>query len=887
MTFRDLNSEISICNEDNNLFCINNEWTFQLPSGFEYAVDSEFDGGIKEGIDITGSIKPLVIKGLFDGKEYLFNFSLQKHYDPFEDYYSIAQCKYDNRFINSTNDIHTIVKDTDDLYVDFYFWRTVLGIVTGIRVRGNNIEPYDFSGRISSLDQDLVDAINEIAKSITLSASAKKTSSKKKSTVQKSKTVKTSLPTPSDPNCIIEGRTLVRYIGSDRDIVLPDGLTEIADNTFSGRDITSIVIPEGVTEIGRRAFENCYSLKTVSLPSTIKSIGGYAFVDCHKLRSINLGPKLTGIDGSVFSECYELENVVLHNKVKYIDAFAFKNCQSFTSMVIPSSVEMIGFTAFDNCVNLTYLYIPSSVKEILDNFWGNTPFDGCDNLTIHCPKGSYAEEYCSSHGLRYVIDEKPIKTSGSVTSTTSTSKSSSGKTGKSSSTATSSASEDVQKLSAEDYAELQKALSGLDELQNQITEAINPADKYGEYLERKEKEEKERKEKKKAAALSPVDMDKSKVDMYVILTNEKKIGKLRRNQKDFYDLYGDVFPSLKKAEIIQLRKDVIAQLNDAGLCSEYENNFRHRTVKERFDLATNYYDNVNTDEPDIGKRAKQSLENTREWYAPEEYKEADRLMGSALDEARKSIDEQLRPIEEKWTKFSTAAQYLHLVVSHINDLSELKSNCSCFQMPDNERTGLKFHEIVSVELVQDGWFAISTNVLNAFPWYWGVTVRDIWEAAALNEIKDERPFVIDKNLVEEVLEKVRNLYSETSIPLKPKKTSPASTVNSSYSINNTKTLQSNNTVTAPSYSNTSTPKNSKEGCYIATAVYGSYDSPQVLTLRKFRDEVLKETALGRWFIRIYYRLSPPIAEKLRNANHFNCIVRSVLDLFVNQLNNHK
>lgn len=48
----------------------------------------------------------------------------------------------------------------------------------------------------------------------------------------------------------------------------------------------------------------------------------------------------------------------------------------------------------------------------------------------------------------------------------------------------------------------------------------------------------------------------------------------------------------------------------------------------------------------------------------------------------------------------------------------------------------------------------------------------------------------------------------------------------------------------------------KKGCYIATAVYGSYDTPEVWMLRRFRDQRLAHIALGRAFIAVYYRISP-------------------------------
>ena len=52
----------------------------------------------------------------------------------------------------------------------------------------------------------------------------------------------------------------------------------------------------------------------------------------------------------------------------------------------------------------------------------------------------------------------------------------------------------------------------------------------------------------------------------------------------------------------------------------------------------------------------------------------------------------------------------------------------------------------------------------------------------------------------------------------------------------------------------------KSGCYVATAVYGSYDCPEVWTLRRFRDYQLRQTAHGRAFVRSYYKISATLVK---------------------------
>lgn len=80
--------------------------------------------------------------------------------------------------------------------------------------------------------------------------------------------------------------------------------------------------------------------------------------------------------------------------------------------------------------------------------------------------------------------------------------------------------------------------------------------------------------------------------------------------------------------------------------------------------------------------------------------------------------------------------------------------------------------------------------------------------------------------------------------------------------------------------NTSQNKATSGGCYIATTIYGSYDCPEVWTLRRFRDLKLAESVFGRAFIKLYYSTSPTLVKWFGKTLFFKKTFKPILDKLV-------
>ena len=93
-----------------------------------------------------------------------------------------------------------------------------------------------------------------------------------------------------------------------------------------------------------------------------------------------------------------------------------------------------------------------------------------------------------------------------------------------------------------------------------------------------------------------------------------------------------------------------------------------------------------------------------------------------------------------------------------------------------------------------------------------------------------------------------------------------------------------NNIEAKKYLSVNNLSNQKSGCYIATSVFQTYDCPQLWTLRRYRDNVLKKTWYGRLFIHLYYKVSPLLVKRFGHLQWFNSFWKTFLNRIVVHLN---
>jgi hypothetical protein len=188
-----------------------------------------------------------------------------------------------------------------------------------------------------------------------------------------------------------------------------------------------------------------------------------------------------------------------------------------------------------------------------------------------------------------------------------------------------------------------------------------------------------------------------------------------------------------------------------------------------------------------------------------------------------------------------------------NQLSLKRSNKYLDNMPDNQFEIIK-KELASQNPRQGDLLAVVLKDLSP------QQVEKLKEKAAegklaleLEQLRKLNQFQASSAEMSEVIEVVRRLEFAQKGPL------------SGYKVTGTyKTATGETTIVA------------KKGCFIATAVYGSDQHPNVIVLQKFRDEHLEHNKSGVRFVEWYYKVGPILARSFLAKGLSRKLIRGAL-----------
>ena len=127
-----------------------------------------------------------------------------------------------------------------------------------------------------------------------------------------------------------------------------------------------IIIPDGVTTIGENAYSGCSGLLSVTVPRSLRFVKNGAFGGCS-----NLGKVLIEDISQWFNIDFASESSTPLGYAKHL----YNNDREITEIKIPDDVISIGPYALYNNIGLSELYIPKSVTSI-----GYKALYGCSGL---------------------------------------------------------------------------------------------------------------------------------------------------------------------------------------------------------------------------------------------------------------------------------------------------------------------------------------------------------------------------------------------------------------------------------------------------------------------------------------------------------------------------
>lgn len=166
---------------------------------------------------------------------------------------------------------------------------------------------------------------------------------------------------------ITNGTKLIKYTGEEKEIIIPEYITEIGNNAFWNKNkIIKVTVPHNVTSIGYGAFNGCTALEEIKLEK-VEVINSYAFTGCTSLKKVEFGnSKLRCVNVCTFKGCSSLREITLPKGVKKIATGAFCKCYTLERVYLPETISIIRKYAFSKCRNICKIILLSE-KTHFDN----------------------------------------------------------------------------------------------------------------------------------------------------------------------------------------------------------------------------------------------------------------------------------------------------------------------------------------------------------------------------------------------------------------------------------------------------------------------------------------------------------------------------------------
>lgn len=187
---------------------------------------------------------------------------------------------------------------------------------------------------------------------------------------------------------VVDG-VLLTYQGQGGDVVIPRGVTAIADGVFWNpyTTINSVVIPEGVTSIGNDVFFGHSEMTSVTLPDSVTEIGARAFYSCKGLTQLKLPKSLKTVWDSAFADCKGLQEVDFPGGVEKVASNAFTRCDRLRKVTFhPGAPLTIEYRAFSDCKQLIDLVLSEDTQSIDASAFRETAVQSISTASGQPPK---------------------------------------------------------------------------------------------------------------------------------------------------------------------------------------------------------------------------------------------------------------------------------------------------------------------------------------------------------------------------------------------------------------------------------------------------------------------------------------------------------------------